>query len=224
MISIFIKKPIYTTYYDNKVYFIDKESSDTTLLKVYDSVYLTFENHYLDLSGYDSFLTVVSLNENLFAIATIEDKTILLKINLTTFDINELEIDLLTNDYNGIYVTTIEYKEKENYLIALTPSDTSNNSNPLIVMVSKDSFELISCSVLQFDSTEESKVSSIKQNLMKMFAFPAGTCRSSAPNFLCISTYFLGNSRRIFVKYSGTAFKGTTYGKFLFNISSVSQS
>lgn len=172
-LSIFIKKPIYTTYYDNKVYFIDKESSDTTLLKVYDSVYLTFENHYLDLSGYDSFLTVVSLNENLFAIATIEDKTILLKINLTTFDINELEIDLLTNDYNGIYVTTIEYEEKENYLISLTPSDTSNNSNPLIVMVSKDSFELISCSVLQFDSTEESKVSSIKQNLMKMFAFPA---------------------------------------------------
>ncbi len=168
-LSIFIKKPLFSTIYNDIIYFVDKESSGDLLLKKFHTGNKIFEQDYLNLSKY-TFLKAIS-NENLmFALVTVNEQPMLIRINLETFEVSELEIDDLTTSHTEIYVTTINIGGIDHYLVSLTPNEPSETILPLIAVVSCDTFSLVSCSSLKFDTS--ATVAQVKNNLIKFFAFP----------------------------------------------------
>lgn len=114
--TIFIRKPTYSVFYNNKIYFIDDADK---LLKIYDTqTQMLDNNNYINLSAYyfEKDFDVCFLDGKLYILTHEETKNKVIKIDLTTFKIDN-EFTLETNrDYDSFFAQKVTF-DATNYTL-----------------------------------------------------------------------------------------------------------
>lgn len=171
-ISIFIRKPTYSVFCNNKLYFIDDADK---LLKVYntDDSSLEFESDYLDLSDFE-ILDASFISNNLFLLVKSSgNNTEIVKINLensSNLSAVKLNPETKFGSYKTIFAQNVTYDENSYTLITLS----TNGKEPRIVLL--DSLGNVSLNFeLSFNIAEASEqstlLSTIKNGLKKTISY-----------------------------------------------------
>lgn len=171
-ISIFIRKPTYSCFVDNKIYFID-EDNGSKLLKVYDTVNSCFEENYLNISDYE-ILDATFLDNCLYLIVSSSPtKNKIVKINLiensgdkvqTKFEKFEYEYEF-DSSYCIISTQNVVFNENDYLLVSLTSTNKSNM--PILVLFDEQNSSTEIKLTFNLDKTD---VKEINDNLIKTFA------------------------------------------------------
>lgn len=107
--TIFIRKPTYSVFYNDKIYFIDDADK---LLKIYDTAAQMLDNNNsIDLSAYyfEKEFDVSFLGGKLYILTHEETKNSVIKIDLDTFKIDN-EFTLETNrDYDSFFAQKVTF-------------------------------------------------------------------------------------------------------------------
>lgn len=145
-ISIFIRKPTYSVFYNDKLYFIDE---DDNLLKIYNSITHNFESVYLSLAELN-IIDVCFANGELYVLVKNNETSVIKKIDLTEMKFDEefnIELEMV---YETFSAEKIKFDDK-NYTfitlskrgcdakIALIPEEDGNNEVFDICFNSEDS-------------------------------------------------------------------------------------
>lgn len=167
-VSIFIREPAYSFFYNNKIYFIDNGDK---LLKVYDINGKVFENNYKDLSAYE--IKDACLNENeLYLLIqkeiteTSSTKTIntVVKINLESniFETTEFDTQIsLDPKYDIFNVTNVsllddssDVQSAKDYSLFTFSSSTIGEKSKIILL--NDSLSPVTASPIDinFDNND----------------------------------------------------------------------
>ena len=122
-VSIFIRKPTYSVYYDDKVYFVDDADK---FLKIYDPDESNFSDDYIANFNYTLVGSTLFENKWIFIVQN-EDKNGLIEIDLDTLSVSEqaFEFDV---SYTKIFVQRITFDSSDYILYSLS----STNSNDLV--------------------------------------------------------------------------------------------
>ncbi|MBR2391688.1 MAG: hypothetical protein IKB06_04275 [Clostridia bacterium] len=161
--SIFIRTPTYSTIYDEKIYFID---SYDNLLKCYNTSTNLFENKTLDLSTYGNILTATAKDSHIIALTKNTNNEIkLLDLNLTSFTVEEIIDEKLTDDYVQLHLCITD----SSFIITLTPVQITATISPLVISASKNTFELENICEIQFNTQNNQVVAELKEKLYKIF-------------------------------------------------------
>lgn len=171
--SIFIKKPTFATYYNNKIYFIDEESTTSKHLKIYDITYCSFETVLLDLSSYSEIKDAMALGESLFLIVSKDDSSMIVKIDLENLIVSEITDSNISDNHSKLHVSTSIIDGVNYYTISLTPN-TETSTSPSIIFVSCDDLSVYRSINIQFD-TQDELINKINNSLIKMFVMQAST-------------------------------------------------
>lgn len=160
-ISIFIRKPTYSVFYNNKLYFIDDGDK---LLKIYNPDLSLFESNYLDVSAYDIIETSF-VDKFLFLLVSDDSNNKIVKINLETLEIyDEYSIEIASY-YKTLFVQEVTFDENKYYLV--TYSARGYNIIASLINVSDNSSDTFE---VKF-KTDDSLQSSIKTNLKKTVSY-----------------------------------------------------
>lgn len=128
--TIFIRKPTYSVFYNNKIYFIDDADK---LLKVYNNETRTLDNeHYYDLSEFYSEhpFDVCYLNGKLYILTHEEDKNTVKKIDLDTLTLDN-DFNLTTpQDYNSFFAQKVTFDGTDYTLFTFCKS----GENPYVAL------------------------------------------------------------------------------------------
>lgn len=161
-ISIFIRKPTYSVFYENKLYFIDEADK---LLKIYNTENNTFESNYIDLNS----LTIVdsSFIEKSWYLLTkdVNSKNRVIKVDLETFKIsknNEFDL-LIENKYSSLFAQKINFEEK-NYTFLTFTAEHENSKG---VLINEESGLIESAIEIKLGSSHED----IKNSLQKTITY-----------------------------------------------------
>lgn len=172
--SIFIRKPTYSCFIDDKIYFIDDdEDNGTKYIKVFNTISSSFEENYLDVSNYE-ILDATFLDNCLYLIvSSTPSKNKIIKINLiedldgaiqTKLEITEFEYEF-DEAYSVLAAQNIVIDESDYLLVSLT----SINKSYMPILVLFDD-QISSTEIkLTFD-LEKNSIKEINDNLIKTFA------------------------------------------------------
>lgn len=156
-ISIFIRKPIYSVVYENKIYFIDDGDKR---LKIYNIASEVFESAYADLSAY-TILDVNLCGDELYLLVSQETFNKLVKINLSSNlekpEIDDLEID---KTYTNFTVSGVEISSKTYFIFTFTSNDKNKKSSFAVFDKSENKFINLSDS----NKSDSNKISEISFN------------------------------------------------------------
>jgi len=132
--SIFIYEPIFSTFYNNKTYFVDKYDH---YLKIHDIETNSFEKNPLSLSMYSEIISATSTNNFLFLLVVKDSKHIVICVDLNELAITELEHDDLNinENYDKISATILSDNE---YAVTLTPNNVTSSTLPMILTATFD--------------------------------------------------------------------------------------
>ena len=146
-ISIFIRNPSYSIYYNKKVYFIDESDN---MLKVYNTETSKFEDEdddYIELSTYnlssDNLVTASFWGGHWYFIYQKEAQNGLLEIDLANMTIFVHDLSFSTS-YDKLFTQKITFDSKDYILYSLS-SSTPNLYSPKLYLYSleSESFEVI---------------------------------------------------------------------------------
>lgn len=132
--SIFIYEPIYSTFYNDKIYFIDKYDN---LLKIHDPQTNSFDKNPISLSTYSEIISATSINNYMFLIAVKEDERVIVCIDLEDLSIIELNHSDLNIDENYIRIASASLSDGD-YAVTLTPKEITENTFPYIIKINID--------------------------------------------------------------------------------------
>lgn len=120
-ISIFIRKPTYSIFYSNKIFFIDEADN---LLKSYNTGTHLFDSEYLDLSEYE-IIDASFVDKYLYILTTGDTQNFVVKIDLSTLSvISDFNLSI-NNTYTSFFAQKATFDSKD-YTI-LTYSVCGNN-------------------------------------------------------------------------------------------------
>lgn len=164
--SIFIRNPEYSTFYNNKIYFYDSYDQK---IKSYDTVNEVFDEDTISLSNY-IIIDSASYQDTFFFIVKQDEIYLLLSINLN--DCSTTKISLVTGaTFTKLSVQKLNINEDECFIISLNSIDENNKKCPYLMVLSS-SYEKISLSKINFDTTKEN-LEEIQNNLFKFVAIMA---------------------------------------------------
>ena len=160
-VSIFIRKPTYSVFYNKKLYFIDDGDK---LLKIYNSETSSFETNYLDISAYNIIET--SFVDNfLFLLISKNTKNSIIKINLDSLEIYDDYSIEIENYYKTLFVQKVNFDETNYYLVTFSARGYNTISSLINTETNVvDTFEI------KFKS-DDSLQNSIKTNLKKTVSY-----------------------------------------------------
>ena len=164
--SIFISNATYSTFYNNKIYFID---SYDNLLKIYDTNNKKFLNEYLDLTEYEEIVDATYLDGNIFLYSSLNQLVI---INLNDLSIKTISNELLTNSLSKISVTKINDEDLQKFAITLSPDIINEQVSPVVMLIDETSLELSEICKINLVSND---FDDIKTSLIKIFVLNSQT-------------------------------------------------
>ncbi len=138
-VSIFIRKPTYSVFYNNRIYFLDDVDK---LLKSYNTLTHSFDSAYLDLCDYKIIDASFSRNY-LYVLVEGETENSVLKISLDSMSIISDFAVTVEKIYTSFFVQKITFNTKDYTL--LTYSVCGSNSKVSVVDdsdYSVESFEI----------------------------------------------------------------------------------
>lgn len=155
--TIFIRKPTYSVFYNNKIYFIDDADK---LLKVYNNETKMLDNeHYYNLSEFYSNhpFGVCYLNGKLYILTHEEDKNTVKKIDLETLTLDN-DFNLATSqDYDSFFAQKVTFDGTDYTLFTFCKS----GENPYVALYN-DSGKNIE---VQFNLTFASQALNLDEDL-----------------------------------------------------------
>ena len=170
--NIFIYDPIFSTIYDEKIYFIDAYDN---MLKTaeYNKYQSKFDNSPLDLSKYADFdyICASSVDNYFFVVISSESENKLLCIELESFEIYEVE---LSEKFIQISVS----KKSENiFYMALTAETTEKNSVIYVLDFSEPAQSSVKPKVSIYKlniakSTQNENLKELNKSLFKILILP----------------------------------------------------
>lgn len=147
-IDLFIKKPTFSTYYNEKIYFVDDADK---LLKIYDLESETFDSKYISLKDYSSIIEAVSVDNYFVLIASkkVSDTTtnVLVFINLDTKELSEFSSDEISVNHDKIYVEKLALNEQNTFLVTLSSNDYEKADSMLFILNQTTLDELHHCKI-----------------------------------------------------------------------------
>ena len=164
--SIFISNATYSTFYNNKIYFIDGYDN---LLKIYDIENKKFLNEYLDLTKYEEIIDATYLDGNMFLYSSLNQLVI---INLNDLSIKTISNELLTNNLSKISATKINDEDLQKFAITLSPEIINDQVLPVVMLVDETSLELTDTCKINLVSND---FNDIKTSLIKIFVLNSQT-------------------------------------------------
>lgn len=168
-VSIFIRKPSFSVFYNKKLYFIDEADK---LLKSYDTENSVFSADYLDLSSLN--IIDASFIENSWYLLTKvtgetedETKNQLVKIDLNNFEIvpGETFSFEIEKEYTSIFAQKVRFDEKDFTLITFS----AIHKNSVVALVDEESGSIDKIE-LKFDSSNSSQ-NTIMNSLKKTITY-----------------------------------------------------
>lgn len=164
-VSIFIRKPTYSVFYNNKLYFIDEADG---LFKVYNITSKLFESKYINLAEYEIIDTSFS-DKNLFLLVKKENINSVIKINLDTFEIDDNFTVNTTMLYETFYTSQATFDSKSYTVLTFS----SRGFNPTITLVDNETNQVYTSIEIQFNNVELQNT--IKTNLKKTISYQKTT-------------------------------------------------
>lgn len=162
-ISIFIRKPTYSVFYNNKLYFIDDADK---LLKVYnmdDASGYAFEKKYIDLSSYTIYDFSFSAS-SIYLMTRSDDKTNIVKIDLDSFKIDKV-FEIGTTTYENFYAQQLFFNSTSYTILTFS----ARNVNPRIVLIKNDTQEIEKNFEIKFNTSDLQNT--IKTNQKKVITY-----------------------------------------------------
>lgn len=155
--SIFIRNPSHSVFYEDKLYFIDETDN---LLKIYDKETDSFLSDFIDLSSYN-IIDATFLNGFFYLMTESNEENQIIKINLSSLELSELEITVAnTNDYsyNTFFAQKVSFDEKDYTLLSISGFRLS----PVIALIDNETDEVLNVFDISFRDTIVSSVDFIK--------------------------------------------------------------
>ena len=162
-VSIFIRKPSYSVFYDNKIYFIDEVDK---LLKVYDKSSESFLSTYCDLSDYN-IVDVSFLDKYLYLMTTNEINNQIHKIDLDTLILTNLDVEIANTEeyiYHTFFAQNLSFESKTYTLFSISGFRLS----PKLVVLDNETGEIDNNFDLSFEGTI---FSGFESNLTKVLSY-----------------------------------------------------
>lgn len=156
-ISIFIRKPTYSVFYNNKIYFLDDADN---LLKSYNTQSHAFDSKYLDLSSY-KIIDVSFVKNYLYIFTTDNTSNYVNRINLDTLLIDTDFGETVEKEYTTFFATEITFETKDYTLVTLS----APHQTPKLILfdeTSKDSEQIN----IKFDASHSSVIDNIKKTIV----------------------------------------------------------
>lgn len=156
-VSIFIRKPSYSIYYKEKIYFLDDADN---LLKSYNTATHSFDSEYLDLSDHE-IIDASFVKNYLYILTTDETSNYVKRINLDTRSIDSNFNETVEKEYSTLFASEISFDLKKYALITLSvPHQT-----PKIILFDEDSKTSDQINI-KFDASHSSIIDHIKKTLV----------------------------------------------------------
>ena len=155
--SIFIRNPSHSVFYENKLYFIDETDN---LLKIYDKETDSFITDVVDLSQY-KIVDATFLDGFFYLMTETDGQNQIIKINLSNLEITELDVFVSNSDdysYNTFFAQKVSFDEKEYTLLTISGFRLS----PMIALIDNESYEVLTVFDITFRDTIVSSVDFIK--------------------------------------------------------------
>lgn len=156
-VSIFIRKPSYSVFYNNKIYFLDDADN---LLKSYNTTNQSFDSKYLDLSE-NKIVDVAFVDNFLYILTTDEVSNYVKRINLDTLSIDLNFNETVEKAYTTLFASSISFDSKEYALITLSvPHQT-----PKMILYDEE-LKVAEQISIKFDTSHASIIDNIEKTLV----------------------------------------------------------
>ncbi len=134
-VSIFIRKPTHSVYFNNKLFFIDDADK---LLKSYNTSSSAFDSEYIDLSSFKIKGTSFIGNNWYLVVEGEENLNNIIKIDLAEFVIDD-DFDLeIESKYSSIFAQQINYEEINYTLLTFS----AEHENSKVVLINEEAGEI----------------------------------------------------------------------------------
>ena len=173
-VDLFIRKPTYSTIYENKIYFVDEIDG---LLKVYNNETDIFEQEFLSLNDYQNIKDVIFVENYMLAVVEKDlensenNKIVLILVDLEQLEIKEIDFNGLKQEHDKIFAQKTVLENDNVFLITLTSNDCSKTNSLVLVVSLSDLTVKHECSIT-FDDSKQG-ISTIKDELLKLFVIPS---------------------------------------------------
>ena len=156
-VSIFIRKPSYSVFYNQKIFFLDDVDG---LLKSYNTSTQSFDTEYLDLSEL-KIVDVAFADNFLYILTSGETVNNLNRINLDTLSIDSNFDESVENVYTTLFASCISFDSKDYALVTLS----APHQTPKMVLFDEEikTSEQIS---IKFDTAHASIIDNIEKTLV----------------------------------------------------------
>lgn len=161
-VSIFIRKPTFSIFYNNKIFFIDDADK---LLKSYNTQTSAFDASYIDLSSYKIVNTTFIGDDWYLLVEGQENMNKVVKIDLAEFVIiDETDFNLeIDNKYSSLFAQKINFEEKDYTLISFS----AERENTVIVLINEETGEIETPFEIKLGDAHND----IKDSLLKTISF-----------------------------------------------------
>lgn len=163
-VSIFIRKPNYSVFCNNKLFFIDEADK---LLKSYNTQTSAFDSEYIDLSSY-KIVNASFVDNNWYLIVEgQENLNKVIKIDLVEFAIlEESEFDLeIENKYTSIFAQKINFEDTDYILLTFS----AEHEDTKVAIINKNTGEIETPFEIKFADTDG--LNDIKDSLIKSISY-----------------------------------------------------
>jgi len=156
-VSIFIRKPTYSVFYNSKIFFLDDADN---LLKSYNTQSHAFDSKYLDLSSH-KIIDISFVNNYLYILTTDESSSYVKRINLDTLLIDTNFTETIEKEYTTLFASEITFDTKDYALVTLS----APHQTPKLVLFDEASKESEQINI-KFDTSHNSVIDNIKKTIV----------------------------------------------------------
>lgn len=160
--TMFIKSPTFSTYFNEKIYFIDDSDN---ILKIYDVNKKICLKENVDLSMFNDIIDASYVDGSMFVLVSNNEGQSLVAINLTSLEKTVIKTAEFNNGFKKISSTKINDGGFEKYVISLVPVILDESTPPCVAFLKKQTLELESIHEITIGDAFET----LKQSLTKFF-------------------------------------------------------
>ena len=163
-VSIFIRKPTHSVFYNKKLFFIDDADK---LLKSYNTETSAFDAEYIDLSTYKIINTSFIDSDWYLLVEGQENQNKVVKIDLTEFlIIEDSDFDLkVENKYTSLFAQKINFESKDFTLLTFS----AEHENAKVALIDEETGDIETPFEIKFADTEG--LNDIKESLIKAISY-----------------------------------------------------
>lgn len=163
-VSIFIRKPTHSVFYNKKLFFIDDADK---LLKSYNTETSAFDAEYIDLSSYKIINTSFIGSDWYLLVEGQENQNKVVKIDLAEFVIIEdSAFDLkVENKYTSLFAQQINFESKDFTFLTFS----AEHENAKVALIDEETGDIETPFEIKFADTEG--LNDIKESLIKAISY-----------------------------------------------------